>query len=98
MPEEQEDSEYFVHQTVASAVMEELEEKFKCSQHKDCSRKNLNVFLSKKDSNTLQSEHVLEITRNFDNRVKSFRKNILLAKNSPLMVSSYHDRVEFQAR
>ena len=98
VPKEQEDSKYFVHETVASAVMEDLEEEFKCGQHKNCSRKSLNLFLGKKESNALQSEHVLEITRNFDSRVKSFRKNILLNKNGPLMVSSYHDRVEFQAR
>ena len=98
VPEEQEDSDYFVHETVARAVMEDLEEEFKCSQHKNCSRKSLNMFLGKKESAALQSEHVLEITRNFDSRVKSFRKNILMNKNGPLMVSSYHDRVEFQAR
>ena len=98
VPEEQEDSEYFVHETVSSAVMDDLEEEFKCSHHKDCSRKSLNLFLSKKELNALQTEHVLDITRNFDNRVKSFRKNVLMNKNGPLMVSSYHDRVEFQAR
>ena len=98
VPEEQEDSDYFVHETVARAVMEDLEEEFKCSQHKNCSRKSLNMFLGKKESAALQSEHVLEITRNFDSRVKSFRKNILMNKNGPMMVSSYHNRVEFQAR
>ena len=98
VPEEQEDSEYFVHETLASALIDNLEDEFKCHQHKDCSRKSLNVFLDKKELKALQAEHVLDITRNFDSKVKSFRKNVLMNKRSPLMISSYHDRVEFQAR
>ena len=98
VPEEQEDSEYFVHETLASALIENLEDEFKCHQHEGCSRKSLNVFLDKKELNALQAEHVLDITRNFDSKVKSFRKNVLMNKRSPLMISSYHDRVEFQAR
>ena len=41
---------------------------------------------------------MLEISRNFDHRVKSFRKNLLMCKNSPLQIQYYHDRTEFQAR
>ena len=98
VPNDQEESQYFVHETVASAVTEDLDEEFQCRLHNNCSRKRLNIFLGRKESNALQADHVLDITRNFDSRVKSFRKNVLMNKNGPLMVSSYHDRVEFQAR
>ena len=98
VPEDQENSKYFVHEAVASAAKEDQDEEFKCNQHDDCIRKSLNLFLGRKESNDLQADHVLEITRNFDSRVKSFRKNVLTNKNGPLMVASYHDRVEFQAR
>ena len=91
-------SEYFVHEQVGSAVMRDLEEEFKCLLHEGCSRKNIHVFLDKQTSNKLQSENVLDVTRNFDSRVKAFRKNILMAKQSKLKVHYYHDRVEFQAR
>ena len=39
-----------------------------------------------------------DVTRNFNCRVKAFRKDILMAKQSQLKVHYYHDRVEFQAR
>jgi hypothetical protein len=76
----------------------DLEEQFKCKIYPHCSRKALKEYLSKKDEHHLQTEHVLDVTRNFDNRIRSFRKNILRATASPLKVRYYHDRVEFQAR
>ena len=94
----QKKTKYFVHEKVGHTTFNDLEEQFKCKIHQDCSRKNLQVFLDKKDANNLQTENVLDVTRNFDNRVKSFRKNILMARQSPLHVRYYHDRVEFQAR
>jgi hypothetical protein len=46
----------------------------------------------------LLEENVLDITRNFDHRVKAFRKHILLAENSSMKVKYYQDRTEFQSR
>ena len=76
----------------------DFDDRFKCNIHQNCNRKSLKEFLSKKDENILQSENVLDVTRNFNNRIRAFRKNILQAKASPLQVQYYHDRVEFQAR
>ena len=92
------ESEYFVHEEATSVIMEELEEKYHCKLHTNCCRKSLNVYLNNKDANNLQAENVLDVTRNFDSRVKSFRRNILMAEQSELKVRYYHDRVEFQAR
>jgi hypothetical protein len=95
---QQKENTYFVHEEVGNIAFNNLEEQFKCKLHQDCSRKSLKTFLDKKAANNLQAENVLDITRNFDKRVKAFRKNILLAKQSLLKVRYYHDRVEFQAR
>jgi hypothetical protein len=95
---QQKNNDYFVHQNVSTLNFNSLEESFKCKIHQDCSRQNLKFFLDKKDENNLQTENVLDVTRNFDNRIKSFRKNILCARESPLQVQYYQDRVEFQAR
>ena len=95
---EQDDSEYFVHEELSSVLMKELEEEYTCKLHNNCSRKSLHAYLDKKDANNLQAENVLDVTRNFDSRVKSFRRNILMAEQSELKIRYYHDRVEFQAR
>jgi hypothetical protein len=97
IPDEK-NSEYFVHENVSTVNFNCLKESFKCKIHQDCKRQNLKFFLDKKDEANLQTEHVLDVTRNFDHRIKSFRKNILCARQSPLQVQYYHDRVEFQAR
>ena len=93
---QQKQNSYFVHESFL--LFSDLEEQFKCRIHQNCCRKPLKEYLDKKDEHNLQSEHVLDVTRNFDNRIRSFRKNILRAKASPLKVRYYHDRVEFQAR
>ena len=108
---QQKKNDYFVHEKKAPAAelpalrqfniinsTNDLEDRFRCKIHENCSRKSLKEFLGKKDENSLQSENVLDVTRNFNNRIRSFRKNILRAKASPLQVRYYHDRVEFQAR
>ena len=89
---------YYVHEPIRENVAKVCEDQFKCPLHQTCMRKPLNVFLDRKADNKLQSENVLDVTRNFDNRVKAFRKHILMAKQSPMKVRYYHDRVEFQAR
>ena len=91
-------SSYYVHEPIDESSSQELEEDFRCQFHQNCKRKHLEDFLDKKSENNLQSENVLDVTRNFDFRVKAFRKNILMAKQSSLRVRYYHDRVEFQAR
>ena len=88
-------NEYFVHENIP---FNDLEEQFRCKIHQNCTRKPLKAYLDKKDEHNLQTENVLDVTRNFDNRIRSFRKNILRSKASPLQVRYYHDRVEFQAR
>ena len=62
-----------------------------------CKRYNLEDFDAAK-KNLLLSENVLDITRNFDHRVKSFRKNIMYAPQSKLKIIDHQDRTEFQAR
>ena len=92
------ENEYYVHEPTSRNLQTVCEDRFKCPLHQSCTRKPLNEFLDRKADNKLQSENVLDVTRNFDNRVKSFRKHILMAKQSPMKVRYYHDRVEFQAR
>ena len=89
---------YYVHERTDHIVSTEPEDLVDCKLHQKCRRKPLKAFLDKKTENILQSENVLDVTRNFDNRVKAFRKNILMARQSPMKVRYYHDRVEFQAR
>ena len=89
---------YYVHETISENISTVCEDQFNCHIHESCIRKPLNDFLDRKADNKLQSENVLDVTRNFDNRVKSFRKHILMAHQSPMKVRYYHDRVEFQAR
>ena len=95
---QQKENLYYVHEKIDNVALVELEEQFDCKLHQNCRRKTLKEFLNKKTENNLQSENVLDVTRNFDNRVKAFRKNILMARQSSLKVRYYHDRVEFQAR
>ena len=94
----QQQDDYFVHEEVNTTVFHSLSEDFKCKIHPQCSRKPLNIYLDKQEANKLQAENVLEITRNFNNRVKAFRTEILTSKASPLQIEYYHDRTEFQAR
>ena len=89
---------YFVHERIDNNALTEHENLADCKIHQNCRRKPLKAFLDKKTENILQTENVLDVTRNFDNRVKAFRKNILMARQSPMKVRYYHDRVEFQAR
>ena len=58
----------------------------------------LKVFIkeSGRSVNEILKDHVVLITRIFDNRVKSFVKNIL--KKGKVPISHYSYRVEFQAR
>jgi hypothetical protein len=95
---EQKESEYYVHEEAQIVSAMDLPEHAKCKIHRDCRRTNMKEYLDKKTEANLQSQNVLDVTRNFDNRIKAFRKNILMAKQSPLRVKYYHDRVEFQAR
>ena len=63
-----------------------------------CERTNLNNYFEESQKKKILSESVLDITRMFDDRMKSFRKNILLAPQSPMCVQYYQDRTEFQNR
>ena len=42
--------------------------------------------------------NVLNATRNYNNRVKAFIKNIVLNKSNPMSVQYYSTKVEFQGR
>ena len=52
----------------------------------------------KDERRKLLEENVLDITRNFNRRVQSFRKNILKAPQSPLKIQFFQDRTEMQSR
>ena len=94
-------NDYFVHEKVIKAQYDKLTENEKCTLHILCRRKYLDDYIQEQSgmsSSKLQSENVLDITRIFNRRVSSFRKNILMAEQSPMAVQYYHDRVEFQAR
>jgi hypothetical protein len=91
-------NEYYVHEEMGIAASLDIEEEIECKIHQGCFRKSLQAFLDKTTENRLQADNVLDVTRNFNNRVRAFRKNILMAKQSPLQIRYYHDRVEFQAR
>ena len=94
----QKSNEYYVHEEMGIAASLDIEEEIECKIHQGCFRKSLQAFLDKTTENRLQADNVLDVTRNFNNRVRAFRKNILMAKQSPLQIRYYHDRVEFQAR
>ena len=92
-------SNYFVHEKIQT---EYVDPKNHCKYHayEDgwmCKRYNLSDY-DKEDRNKLLDENVLDITRNFNNRLKSFRKNILMAPQSPMQIKHYQDRIEFQCR
>ena len=67
----------------------------------DGTQKELRAFL---DENLDESLHemirtnVLNATRNFQNRVEAFRKEIIMGKNSPFHAKYISYRIEFQAR
>ena len=95
----QQKSDYFIHKKIKKKPLKSAHQ---CPIHnyRDgfvCKRKNLNT-IPKEKKNQLLSENVFDITQNFNNRVKSFRRNILMAPNSPLQIEYYQDRTEFQAR
>ena len=93
-----EDSEYWVHERTLTSISKNDQ----CHIHKFddgfmCKRYNLKDF-QQTEKNRLLEENVLDVTKNFNHRVSSFRKNMLMAPQSPLMVQYYQDRSEFQAR
>ena len=60
---------------------------------------SLDEFLKKHTSKHEHlRKHVLTATRNFNNRVKCFIKNIVMNKNGPMSVEYYNYRCEFQLR
>ena len=97
--QEPEASDYFIHEKVLDDKANSASD---CSIHTysdnfKCRRYNLSTFPDS-EKRKLLSENVLDVSRNFNNRVKAFRKNILMASQSPLHVQYYQDRVEFQSR
>ena len=92
-------SNYFVHEKIQT---NSIDPEYHCKYHLyedgwTCKRYNLSDY-DKKDKNKLLDENVLDITRNFNHRLKSFRKNILMAPQSPMHINHYQDRIEFQCR
>ena len=93
------ESEYWIHEKVSWQILNKNEE---CPLHifDDgflCRRFNLAEF-PKDERRKLLEENVLDITRNFNRRVQSFRKNILMAPQSPLKIQFFQDRTEMQSR
>ena len=87
---------HFVHESVHSTGLEEVDEDRRCHLHKDCRRTRVEEYLDKTEANKLLEQHVLDTTRVFDSNMKSFRKNILTCKSGPMKVRYYQDRTEFQ--
>ena len=92
-------SYYFVHEKLQT---NHIDPEYHCKYHSYedgwlCKRYNLSDY-DRKDKNKLLDENVLDITRNFNHRLKSFRKNILMAPQSPMQINHYQDRIEFQCR
>ena len=58
----------------------------------------LSEFLATERLHETIRDNVLPLTMNFDKRVHSMRKNIIMGNNSPMHVQFYHYRVEFQKR
>ena len=63
-----------------------------------CERTNLNNYFEDKQKKELLSGSILDITRMFDHRVKSWIKNILMAPQSVMCIQYYQDKIEFQSR
>ena len=92
-------SDYFIHEKIpddnqdsnSNCPIHSYSDNFKCRRY------NLSQFPDKEKTKLL-SENVLDLSRNFNYRVKAFRKNILMASQSPLHVQYYQDRLEFQSR
>ena len=87
-------SNYFVHEKLQTNY---IDPEYHCQYHSYddgwlCKRYNLNDY-DRKDKNKLLDENVLDITRNFNHRLKSFRKNILMAPQSPMQINHYQDRI-----
>ena len=94
------ESIYWIHQKVPQTKV--LDQTELCITHRygsgfQCHRYNLKNFCADQKKKLLE-ENVLDITRNFDHRVKAFRKHILMAENSSMKVKYYQDRTEFQSR
>ena len=58
----------------------------------------LKDYLSNDNLHDLVRSNVLNITMNFDKRVHSFIKKIIMPESSPMCTEFYHYRVEFQLR
>ena len=58
----------------------------------------LEEYLANENKTELFRNNVLSLTRNFDQRVRAFIKNIVCGPNSPMHVQYYTFRVEFQVR
>ena len=97
--QEPEASDYYIHEKIigdkensdSDCPIHSYSDNFKCKRY------NLSTF-PHSEKIKLLSENVLDVSRNFNNRVKAFRKNILMAPQSPLHIQYYQDRVEFQSR
>ena len=58
----------------------------------------LKEYLANDNLHELVRKNVLNITMNFDKRVHSFVKRIIMPESSPMCTEFYHYRVEFQMR
>ena len=58
----------------------------------------LEEYLKTRNLHETVRENILIITRNFDQRVKAFVREILMGQNQPMNVGVYNYRVEFQLR
>lgn len=94
-------NEYFVHEKVPRSKNIQLRTKCHLHHYSDgfvCERTGLTEYFDNSRRKELLQDCVLDITRMFDRKVKSFRKNILMAPQSPMQIQYYQDRTEFQGR
>ena len=92
--------QYYVHKKVPSSAVNPSK-LCKIHLYPDdfvCERTNLNNYFEQKEKTELLAASVLDITRMFDDRLKSFRKNILRAPQCSMCIEYFQDKTEFQNR
>ena len=98
--EDTDNCQYYVHKKVPSSTANKRKH-CKIHLYPDgfvCERTNLNNYFEKKQKTELLAASVLDITRMFDDRLKSFRKNILRAPQCAMCIQYFQDKTEFQNR
>ena len=84
-----------------SPVEEDAKVRVEFGPDGDKDQKSLENFLADECDESLHEiirKNVFIATRNFIHRVKAFRQEIMMGKNSPLAIKNFCDKLEFQGR